>query len=156
MTVDLNYADAPFDSAVAPPEGGSRQSLPDGTYQVWVQSAEITEEGYQGKRLDFPVLKITFRELADTNGAAYMTQQFHPDPQRMGFLKRLANQIWPAPVPSPSQMEARLGDLLDRCFDITVKTTVKGEKSYTNVYVNRYLEGIQPPEVDDLGNRLPF
>jgi hypothetical protein len=143
IMTDLNYLDGPIANAPEADGGGAGPQLPDGTYQAVVKAARIVDK----QTMTWPALVLTFVELSETMREIDLFQSLSSEEKRLPYLKRLIVQLWPAPTPKPSEIIARLDELIDRTFEIKVvsKRSADGSKEYRNVYIQRHLEGVEVP-----------
>ena len=154
---DLSYLDQPMEDAPLPEGRADETPLPDGLYQCYLWQARIVTS----EKLSYPALSLKFVELHPpidiTDGRiAELFQVLDPDPKRLPYTKALLACLWSfgAP-PKPSLLQRSLAAIIDRCYNVKVKTNKVNGKEYRNVYVQKYLDGVHAPArvADD---QLPF
>jgi hypothetical protein len=154
---DLSYLDAPMEASPMPEGQPDETPLPDGTYQCYLWHTRIVTS----EKLSYPALSLKFVELHPPVGItdgriAELFQVLDPDPKRLPYTKALLACLWSfGSPPKPSDLPRSLAAIIDRCYEVKVKTNASNGKQYRNVYVQKYLDGVHAPArvADD---QLPF
>lgn len=140
--VDLSAFDAEFDSAESP----SFDEVPDGKYQVRIDSVRLE----QSKKGD-PMLKWDLIVLSGPNAERRIFKNSVISqaalPYVKGDLKTLGLELGKF-----SELANRLEELLDVTVEITKRT--RGE--YSNVYFNRRLQLAKTATVSRASTDVPF
>lgn len=152
MSIDLAKYDEGFERAEVK-AASEFENVPDGKYQARVDKVEIREVRngkYQGEGMlswQFVIEggKYDGRRLFSNN--MFVSRELDPD---QGFVARLKKTLDAAglKLTKLSELEGRIGELLDRKLSVTVKNTSKGDKEFCNVYVNSVAKERQPGEDD--------
>jgi hypothetical protein len=147
--IDTSYMDVPIDEAPDAAPKGISNPLPPGKHQVFLDVIRLVDS----EKLQYPGLSMTFREIAPADRRIEKFQMLDPSPERAVYVKALFGVLWAGlPPVRGTGLADRLKELPDRCYEIEIKA--KGQ--YTNVYVNRHLDGIKAPQLEPDGSRLPF
>lgn len=157
MTYSPQDYDEAYDDADLP-KGGD---LPPGTYQAYVERAQI-RDGFD----DHPQLSLQCRVLTEEyqGRVLFINNTFNPD--LIKYLKQTLNRLEVGSIkpsellatPEPGQPNKALATLLDRVVEIAVVRSKKNP-AYTNNYINRLvMEQVESkheaPPIDDAD--LPF
>ena len=140
--VDLSSFDDEFETAEAP----SYEEVPDGKYQVNIESVKL-ESSQKGD----PMIKFDLEIISGSQAGRHIfknsviTQASLPDVK--GDLKTLGLEL-----AKFSELAGRLEELLDKKLEVTKRT--RGE--YSNVYFNRRLNIAHAPSVGLADEDLPF
>lgn len=140
--VDLTSFDDEFETADAP----SYDEVPDGKYQVKIQTAKL-ESSQKGD----PMIKFDLVVISGSQAGRHIfknsviTQASLPYVK--GDLKTLGLEL-----AKFSELAGRLDELLDKTLEVTKRT--RGE--YTNVYFNRRLNIASAPSGGLADEDLPF
>jgi len=146
----MGIHDGEFDNEVPnyPPakDGGNYDDVPDGTYQVWVERAEIktSQAGNEYLSLMLRILAGTCKGRCIFKMGFFTSEDsrryLYYDIQKMG----VNFERW-------SQLRAYLEDMIGVKLEVTQKT----KDEFTNVYINKRLDDIGTPAGADTGTKLP-
>jgi hypothetical protein len=140
--VDLSSFDDEFETAEAP----SYEEVPDGKYQVNIESVKL-ESSQKGD----PMIKFDLEVISGSQAGRHIfknsviTQASLPYVK--GDLKTLGLEL-----AKFSELAGRLEELLDKKLEVTKRT--RGD--YTNVYFNRRLKIASAPSAGLADEDLPF
>ena len=140
--VDLTSFDDEFDTAEAP----SYEEVPDGKYQVQIESVKL-EQSQKGD----PMIKFDLLVISGSQAGRHIfknsviTQASLPYVK--GDLKTLGLEL-----AKFSELAGRLEELLDETLEVTKRT--RGD--YSNVYFNRRLNIANVPSAGVADEDLPF
>ena len=119
-----------FDDAFAEAETQERQELPDGKYQVRVESVKL-DMNDKGTRM----LKWDFVVVSGPHAGRHIFKTVVISQGSLPYIKQDL-QVAGLQLAKFSELAGRLETLLDLYFEVTKR--VRGE--FTNVYINRRLE----------------
>lgn len=128
MDDSLDLSD--FDDAFAEAETQERQELPDGKYQVRVESVKL-DMNDKGTRM----LKWDFVVVSGSHAGRHIFKTAVISQGSLPYIKQDL-QVAGLQLAKFSELAGRLETLLDLHFEVTKR--VRGE--FTNVYINRRLE----------------
>lgn len=140
--VDLSSFDDEFETAEAP----SYEEVPDGKYQVQIESVKL-EQSQKGD----PMIKFDLLVISGSQAGRHIfknsviTQASLPYVK--GDLKTLGLEL-----AKFSELAGRLEELLDKTLEVTKRT--RGD--YSNVYFNRRLNIAHVPSAGVADEDLPF
>jgi hypothetical protein len=140
--VDLSSFDDEFETAEAP----SYEEVPDGKYQVQIESVKL-EQSQKGD----PMIKFDLAVISGSQAGRHIfknsviTQASLPYVK--GDLKTLGLEL-----AKFSELAGRLEELLDKTLEVTKRT--RGD--YSNVYFNRRLNIAHVPSAGVAHEDLPF
>ena len=149
--IDLSQFDDDYESAEV--EDREFEPVPDGKFQVRVQSVELTRAKSSGN----PMLKWTLKILAPTHaGRLLWRNNVMASKENIKWLKNDLH-VCGVELEKLSDLPNRLEELLDLTLEITKRT--RGENE--NVYLNRRIEidaddGDSEPARDAKGEVIPF
>ena len=119
-------------------EEREREDVPDGTYQVAVEKAEMTRARNSGR----PMLKWTLRILGPSQANRVLWRHnVIATPDNIRWLKQDLATCGLV-LDKLSELPARLGELLDVKLEVAKRT--RGDN--TNVYLNRRIVMDTPPD----------
>jgi hypothetical protein len=126
---DLSQWDDDYGKASGESQG--HDSVPDGTYSVNVEKAQLTRS-----KSDKPMLKWQFRIFGPCQvNRVLFSNQMIASATNVEFLKRDLTTCG-LDIVKLSELPARLGDLLDLALE--VRKVTKGE--YENVYIQKLID----------------
>ena len=151
--IDLSQFDDDYESAEV--EDREFEPVPDGKFQVRVQSVELTRAKSSGN----PMLKWTLKILAPTHaGRLLWRNNVMASKENIKWLKNDLH-VCGLEIEKLSELPERLDDLLDLTLEVTKRT--RGENE--NIYLNRRIEidagdgdGDSEPARDAKGEIIPF
>jgi hypothetical protein len=108
--------------------------LPDGDYQAAVTRFDFTESKKDGNLLLITELTVTVPEQFAGRSATLFHDLENPD--RLGWTKAHLELLGITDVAPLDTLEQRLKDGLDAVCNIAVRSKTKGDKTYSNVYIN--------------------
>lgn len=129
--------------------------IPSGKYIVSVNKVSIKEVSsgkYQGEGMLAWQLKIQDGEHEGRVlflNSLFVSKELDPGLAFVGRLKQTLRKAG-LQIAKLSELETRIGELLDRKLNVTVKNTVKDGKEYSNIYVDSVAEA------GDAGGDCPF
>jgi len=128
---DFNEVPDPTDDDLA---GGGFDSVPDGKYQVRVDSLRVS----RSQNTDLPLLKweSTIIGTGPSAGRKVFRNNLFESPQNMEWLKKDLGRCG-IRLEKLSDLPNRVGELIGAILDVQVKTTTKNGETYQNVYLNR-------------------
>lgn len=139
MAIDLARYDEGFEKAESAADSFS--AVPDGKYTVRVEKVSI-KEVKNGKYVGQGMVAWQFEiEGGAHNGRMlfsnnmFVDRELDPDQAFVARLKRTLDSAG-LKLTKLSELEGRIGELLDRKLSVTVKSKSKGDKEFTNVYIN--------------------
>ena len=143
-TIDLSQFDKEYREQ-QPEEGGDRDSVPDGKYQVNVEKVELTEAQSSGN----PMLKWKLRVIAPKFINQVMWRNSVITHKTLKYVKTDLH-ICGLDLDKLSDLPQRLAALLDVKLEVTKKT--KGDNE--NIFFNRRIDNDRAPgkfrqEADD-------
>jgi hypothetical protein len=110
------------------------QALPDGDYQAVVSRFDFTESKKDGNLLLITELTVTVpAEYAGRSATLFHDLE---NPERLGWTKAHLELLGITDVEPLTTLEARLQDGLDAVCNIVIKSKSKGDKTYSNIYIN--------------------
>ncbi len=140
-SIDLTQFDDDFEQA--PIEERSFDEVPDGKYQVNVDKVEIVRAKSSGN----PMLSWVLRIIAPRfQGRLLFRHNVLATRENMKWLKNDLH-VCGLDLAKVSELQDRLGELLDVKLEVTKRT--RGE--HTNVYLNRRIAVDDPGPVGDSG-----
>ncbi len=140
MNHDLSKFDAEYEKTQAP-EDGDFTPVPDGTYQVKIQTVEVKDTKTPPPR---PMLAIEFEILAGPyKGRRLFKNAMIASGDSLQYLKKdLATLGWTGKISELDDIGKR-AVLLDRRFEVRNKSRGKDEQGRENfnIYINKALDG---------------
>ncbi|MCP4678073.1 MAG: DUF669 domain-containing protein [Deltaproteobacteria bacterium] len=127
-SVDLTQFDSDYEEAEVP--GSDFESVPDGNYQVNVESAELTTAKTSGA----PMLKWKLRIIGPAHANRILFRNSVIDGKKIQWIKKDLYTCG-LTLPKISELQQNLSKLLDIKLEITKKTNT--ESGYENIYFNR-------------------
>ncbi len=137
---DLDLAQFDDDFAEAPVEEREFEDIPDGKYQVNVEKVELTRAQSSGN----PMLKWTLKILGPRFAGRYLWRNNVITRDNLKWLKTDLHTCGVI-LSKLSELQSRLGDLLDITLEVTKKT--RGESE--SIYINRRIVIDESREVED-------
>jgi len=126
-----------FDDAFDDAEVTNMDDLPDGKYQVSVESVQLKESQRSGN----PMLEWALRILTgDFKGRMIWRNNMLLNPENIRFLKQDLYTCGMVDLQKLSHLPARLEELINIQLEITKKTTAKDDETYENYYFNKKIE----------------
>lgn len=151
--VDLARYDEGFEKAETKADEFS--VIPNGKYVCNVDKVQIKEVS-KGKYAGEGMLSWQLRiEGGDYDNRIlflnnlFVSKELDPGLAFVGRLKQTLKKAG-LQIAKLSELETRIGELLDRKLNVTVKNTVKDGKEYSNIYVDSVAEA------GDAGGDCPF
>ncbi len=135
---DLTQLDDEYEEA--PVEEREFDDIPDGKYQVRVEKAELTRSQTSGN----PMLKWTLKILGPRFAGRYLWRNNVITRDNLKWLKTDLHTCGVV-LSKLSELQSRLGDLLDITLEVTKKT--RGESE--SIYINRRIVIDESREVED-------
>lgn len=132
-----------FDDEYSEAEVPTYDEVPDGKYQVRVHRVELSTS-----QAGDPMLKWDLVVISGTQAGRHVFKNAVITPKSLPYIKGDLHTLG-VQLPRFSDLPNHLDALLDQSVEITKRT--RGE--YTNVYLNRRLEGL--PRVQDALNDEP-
>ncbi len=137
MSIDLSQYEQAYDEQVVEDRGFSE--VPDGKYQCRVESALLDRTRMSGD----PILKWQLEILnGEFSGRYLFRNNLFGSPDNLRFLKADLSRCGLV-LGKLSELPDRLGQLLDVEIEVQKKTTTKGDKEYSNVYIQKRLDGVK-------------
>jgi hypothetical protein len=140
--VDLTSFDDEFESAEAP----SYEEVPDGKYQVKIQTAKL-ESSQKGD----PMIKFDLEIISGSQAGRHIFKNSVITQASLPYVKADLKTLG-LELAKFSELSGRLEELLDVTLEITKRT--RGD--YTNVYFNRRLNIARASSGPTEGENLPF
>lgn len=140
--VDLTSFDDEFESAEAP----SYEEVPDGKYQVKIQTAKL-ESSQKGD----PMIKFDLEIISGSQAGRHIFKNSVITQASLPYVKADLKTLG-LELAKFSELSGRLEELLDVTLEITKRT--RGD--YTNVYLNRRLNIARASSNSLADENLPF
>ncbi len=140
--VDLTSFDDEFESAEAP----SYEEVPDGKYQVKIQTAKL-ESSQKGD----PMIKFDLEIISGSQAGRHIFKNSVITQASLPYVKADLKTLG-LELARFSELSGRLEELLDVTLEITKRT--RGD--YTNVYLNRRLNIARASSNSLADKNLPF
>ncbi len=140
--VDLTSFDDEFESAEAP----SYEEVPDGKYQVKIQTAKL-ESSQKGD----PMIKFDLEIISGSQAGRHIFKNSVITQASLPYVKADLKTLG-LELARFSELSGRLEELLDVTLEITKRT--RGD--YTNVYLNRRLNIARASSNSLADENLPF
>ncbi|MFN7332994.1 MAG: DUF669 domain-containing protein [bacterium] len=140
--VDLTSFDDEFESAEAP----SYEEVPDGKYQVKIQTAKL-ESSQKGD----PMIKFDLEIISGSQAGRHIFKNSVITQASLPYVKADLKTLG-LELAKFSELSGRLEELLDVTLEITKRT--RGD--YTNVYLNRRLNIARASSNSLADKNLPF
>lgn len=160
MSIDIRERLADQEKKWEQAEAADRSgSIPDGEYQATVARFDFHESKKDGTLR----LQTEFEILSPAEFEGRKISTFHAlegEIRQLGWTKSHLEMLGVENINPLADLEDRLPEALDKVCDIAVRTRTVGGKSYTNVYLNRVLDGVkaspkdEPAELDN--DDIPF
>lgn len=150
MTVDIEQQLAGLDHVwqATEAEGNGRAELPEGDYEAQVLGFDYAQKSNGELRLQTK-LQITEGEYSGTTTDTWNTLS---DPKHLGKTKAFLELLGITDVRPFNTLPERLRSARGVRVGIRVAVKKRGEKSYTNVYVNELI----PHRSDESEEDIPF
>jgi len=135
-----------------PTEKTERDPIPTGTYDAVILATEVKATG------DRPSASITFKIVAGEHDGRQVWANFSLNDQGVQFLFEALYKLGVQPPKTLTDLYDVLRTTVGNSVEIYCKNKVVGEKSYTNVYINRLLGEGDPAAAlgfDD-SEKIPF